>query len=167
MGPSGGRHLTLPAKLKEEFLTRVSLDGNVSRACKRMGLNRSTVYQWRADPDFARMWDAAFQMSEDGLREDVIETARALGLGSWTPVLDEATGEPVLDDDFDPLMRFDVSNVDVRVLTKFMDKALQDPVKKIDQRTELFGHVEQTHYEVVYYDSDGSVMDLEATDFAD
>src|SRR5690348_169411 len=76
-----GGSMTLPLDIKREFLDRVALDGNVSRVCRELGLNRSTVYEWRGDPDFSLRWDAALDMSVDGLREQVLETARLMGLG--------------------------------------------------------------------------------------
>jgi len=59
----------------------------------------------------------------DGLREEVVETARTMGLGRWIELLDE-NGQPVLDDDFEKVVQYDVSHVDARVLIKLMDKAL-------------------------------------------
>jgi hypothetical protein len=116
--------MTLPLDIKREFLDRVALDGNVSRVCRELGLNRSTVYEWRGDPDFSLRWDAALDMSVDGLREQVLETARLMGLGRRVPVFDPE-GRPVLDDDFEPVTRLDVSRVDVRVLAKLIDKTVR------------------------------------------
>jgi hypothetical protein len=115
--------MTLPLDTKREFLDRVAMEGNVSRVCRELGLNRSTVYEWRGDQDFAVRWDAALEMSAEGLREQVLETARHLGLGRYVPALDDR-GRPVLDDNFEPVMRLDVSHVDVRVLSKLIDKTL-------------------------------------------
>jgi len=59
----------------------------------------------------------------DGLREEVVETARTMGLGRWVELLDE-DGQPVLNDDFEKVLQYDVSHVDARVLIKLLDKAL-------------------------------------------
>ncbi len=131
-----GRQLSLPLKIgnqrvepisietKREFLTELAQTGNVKLASMRAGVSRSVVYHWRlTDPEIASAWDLALRVSMDGLREEVVETARTMGLGRWVELLDE-NGQPVLDDDFEKVVQYDVSHVDARVLIKLMDKAL-------------------------------------------
>jgi hypothetical protein len=42
-----------------------------------------------------------------------------MGLGRWVELLDE-NGQPVLDDDFEKVLEYDVSHVDARVLVKLL-----------------------------------------------
>lgn len=131
-----GRQLSLPLKVgnrrvepitietKREFLTELAQTGNVRLASMRAGVSRSAAYHWRlTDPDVATAWDLALRVSMDGMREEVVETARTMGLGRWVELLDE-NGQPVLDDDFEKVLEYDVSHVDARVLVKLLDKAL-------------------------------------------
>lgn len=131
-----GRQLSLPLKVgnrrvepisietKREFLTELAQTGNVRLASKRAGVSRSAAYHWRlTDPEVASAWDLALRVSMDGLREEVVETARTMGLGRWVELLDE-DGQPVLNDDFEKVLQYDVSHVDARVLIKLLDKAL-------------------------------------------
>lgn len=131
-----GRQLSLPLKVgnrrvepitietKREFLTELAQTGNVRLASMRAGVSRSAAYHWRlTDPDVATAWDLALRVSMDGMREEVVETARTMGLGRWVELLDE-NGQPVLDDDFEKVLEYDVSHVDARVLIKLLDKTL-------------------------------------------
>ena len=131
-----GRQLSLPLKIgnrrvepisietKREFLIELAHTGNVKLASMRAGVSRSVAYHWRlTDPEIASAWDLALRVSMDGLREEVVDTARTMGLGRWVELLDE-DGQPVLDDDFEKVLQYDVSHVDARVLIKLMDKAL-------------------------------------------
>jgi hypothetical protein len=99
--------------------------GNVSDATRRLGINRMTAYGWRSDPAFADRWDVALDIARQGLREQVVETACAMGVGRWVPLLDPTTDEVVLDDEFEPVMRFETGHVDARVLMKMMDKVMR------------------------------------------
>lgn len=109
---------------KREFLIELAHTGNVKLASMRAGVSRSVAYHWRlTDPEIASAWDLALRVSMDGLREEVVDTARTMGLGRWVELLDE-DGQPVLDDDFEKVMHYDVSHVDARVLVKLLDKAL-------------------------------------------
>jgi hypothetical protein len=80
----------------------------------------------------------------------VVETAAALGLGRWTPAVDPLTGEPLLDDDFEPAMHLEVGDVDARVLMKWMDKTLSDSPTRIEQRTALSGDPGGRTVEIVF-----------------
>ena len=125
--------MTLPARCRDDFLDLLMETGNVSRSAAALGVNRLTAYRWRGDdPGFAQAWDLALEAARQGLRERVVETATALGLGRWAPVLDPATGAPELDDDFEPVTRFETAHVDARVLMKWMDKALSDSPTRVD-----------------------------------
>lgn len=125
--------MTLPARYRDEFIESLMETGNVSRSAAALGVNRLTAYRWRDDNrGFARAWDLALEVARQGLRERVVETATALGLGRWAPVLDPATGRPELDEDFEPVARFETEHVDARVLMKWMDKALSDSPTRVD-----------------------------------
>lgn len=155
--------MALPATVTDAFLERVAETGNVSRACVELGLVRMTMYERRyRDPDFARQWDTALEVARGELRERVVETACAMGLGRMVPVLDD-DGLPMLDDDFEPLMRLDTTGVDARVLMKLMDKTMRDEARTVDQRMLVAGRVEHEHREVsvVVYSPDGQVIDAE------
>lgn len=61
------------------------------------------------------------QVHQEQLTQDVMDTARELGLGRWVQVTDEH-GEPLLDEDFEKVMVLDVSHVDARILSKLIEK---------------------------------------------
>ena len=71
------------------------------------------------------------------------------GLGEWVPVLDPLTGEPELDDDFEPVMCLEVGHVDARILMKWMDKTLSDSPTRVDQRTRVEHAAERRGDEVL------------------
>ncbi len=110
----------LPARIRDGFIDALADTGNVTAAARTLGINRMTAYGWRGDPDFAQRWDLALDIARQGIRERVVETACAMGVGSWNPVRDPVTDEIVLDDDFEPVLRFETGHVDARVLMKMM-----------------------------------------------
>jgi hypothetical protein len=72
--------MTLPATYRDKFIESLTETGNVCRSAEAAGVNRLAAYRWRdGDPDFARAWDLALEVSRQGLRERVVETAAALG----------------------------------------------------------------------------------------
>ena len=115
----------LPATVRDGFIELLMETGNVSGVARRLGINRMTAYGGRDDPAFATRWDVALDVARQGLRERVVETAEHLGVGEWVPALDPITGEPELDDDFEPVMRFETRHIDARVLMKLMDKTMK------------------------------------------
>lgn len=115
----------LPATVKDGFIDSLMETGNVSAAARKLGINRMTAYGWRDDPDFASRWELALDVARQGLREQVVETACAMGVGKWVPAIDPITEDAVLDDDFEPVMRFETGHVDARVLMKMMDKTMR------------------------------------------
>lgn len=116
-------HASEPSpEFKRAFLERLVEVGNVTVACAQLGLPRPNVYYWKhRDDDFRRGWDIAMAIFQDQLTQDVMDTARELGLGRWKQATDE-DGQPVLDDDFEPVLVLDVSHVDARILSKLIDK---------------------------------------------
>lgn len=115
----------LPARVRDEFVELLAETGNVSEAARRLAIYRMTPYAWREDPAYAASWDAALEVARQGLRERVVETACAMGVGRWAQAVDPETGEPLLDDDFEPVVRFETGHVDARVLMKMMDKLMR------------------------------------------
>ena len=116
-------HASEPSpEFKRAFLERLVEVGNVTVACAQLGLPRPNVYYWKhRDDDFRRGWDIAMAIFQDQLTNDVMDTARELGLGRWKQATDE-DGQAVLNDDFEPVMVLDVSHVDARILSKLIDK---------------------------------------------
>lgn len=104
----------------EEFLVHLRQFGQITYAANMTGLTRRTFYARRErDPDFAERWDEALASFEEDLTWRVIHTATEMGTGKWVPVCD-ASGQPLLDDDFEQVMRFDTSNVDPRITNKLL-----------------------------------------------
>jgi hypothetical protein len=115
----------LPATVRDEFVCLLMETGNVSGVARVLGINRMTAYGWRDDPEFAQRWDIALDVSRQGLRERVVETAEHMGVGEWVSLLNPISGEPELDDDFEPVMHFETRHVDARILMKLMDKTMR------------------------------------------
>lgn len=114
-----------PPGAKEAFLDRLMETGNVLVACAQLRLPRPNVYYWRARDDAFRVaWEVALEAFNDQLSAEVVETARALGVGAWRPAVNDE-GNPVLDADFEPVMVLDVSHVDARILSKLIDKRVR------------------------------------------
>lgn len=108
--------------VKHAFLDRLVEVGNVTVACAQLGIARPNVYYWKhRDKEFKRGWDMAMAIFQEQLTQDVMDTARALGLGRWVQAEDE-NGEPLLDAEFEQVMVLDVSHVDARILSKLIDK---------------------------------------------
>ena len=116
-------HASEPSpEFKRAFLERLVEVGNVTVACAQLKLPRPNVYYWRhRDDDFRRGWDIAMGIFQEQLTQDVMDTAREMGLGRWRQATDE-DGEPILDEDFEAVMVLDVSHVDARILSKLIDK---------------------------------------------
>jgi hypothetical protein len=118
--------MTLPVAVRDRFLGLLAETGSVSRSAALAGINRHTAYQWRdGDADYSVAWERALEASREQLRERVVETACLLGLARMVPVVDALTGEPVLDDELEPVTQPDVSGVDARVLIKLIDRTMR------------------------------------------
>jgi hypothetical protein len=53
------------------FLILLAAAGNVSEACRELGLGRKTPYRWREEsPDFAAAWVDAEEMAGDSLERE-------------------------------------------------------------------------------------------------
>lgn len=117
----------IPADVEERFLAALEEFGQVTYAANVCGMARRSLYDRRGrDPAFAARWDDAVEAFEETLTRRVIQTALHMGTGRWVPALDADTGEPELDDDFEPLFRFDCSNVDPRIAVKLMALRMRD-----------------------------------------
>lgn len=119
--------VVIPADVEDRFLAALEDFGQVTYAANVCGMARRSMYdRRRRDPDFAARWDDAVEAFEDTLTRRVIHTALHMGTGRWVPAVDPDTGEPELDDDFEPLFRFDCSNVDPRIAVKLMALRMRD-----------------------------------------
>ncbi len=105
----------------DEFLLYLRQFGHITYAANMTGLTRRTFYDRRAKhPDFAEAWDEALAAFEEELTMRVVQTALEMGTGKWVQCFDPETGEPELDDDFEPVYRFETASVDPRVLNKLL-----------------------------------------------
>jgi len=131
----------LPARIRDGFIDALAETGNVSAAARTLGINRMTAYRWRGDPDFAQRWDLALDVARQGIRERVVETACAMGVGRWVLARDPITEEIILDDDFEPVLRFETGHVDARVLMKMMDKLMRSEDGPVAAAVQVNNHV--------------------------
>ena len=129
----------------DEFLRHLRQFGHVTYAANMTGLTRRTFYDRRArSPEFAEAWDEALDAFEEELTHRVVQTALEMGTGRWVPVVD-GDGEPELDDDFEPVFRFETGNVDPRVLNKLLSLRMSSadgPARttvNVDSRTTVHG----------------------------
>lgn len=105
----------------DEFLLYLRQFGHITYAANMTGLTRRTFYDRRAKhPDFAEAWDEALAAFEEELTMRVVQTAMEMGTGKWVQCFDPETGAPELDDDFEPVYRFETASVDPRVLNKLL-----------------------------------------------
>ena len=147
----------LPGAFQDEFISQLAETGNVSLACKSLGISRMTPYGWRdTRPGFAERWDAAIEVSRDHLRQRVLETALIMGLAKYIPLVDPDTGDAILNDDFEPVMVLDTSHVDTRVLTKLMDKVRRDEVRQVEQRSHV---IYEGPAQIRVYSPDGELIE--------
>lgn len=64
------------------FLTALRRTGNISTACEKAKITRSTAYAYRAaHPDFAQDWDEVLEVGIDAIEEALRETAQLAPLG--------------------------------------------------------------------------------------
>lgn len=126
----------------EEFLGHLRKFGQITYAANMAGLTRRTFYARRErDSAFAEKWDEALSAFEEELTWRVVHTALEMGTGRWVPLKDPKTGEDVLDDDFEQILRFDTSNVDPRITNKLLSlrvRSVNDgPIAVINNATHL------------------------------
>ena len=73
------RRRRTPARQRAAFLEQLARCGSVHEAALRAGVNRGTVYRWRAkDPDFARRWDDAIRRRADEVGDDIALQANVI-----------------------------------------------------------------------------------------
>lgn len=149
----------IPADVEDRFLAALEEFGQVTYAANVCGMARRSLYdRRRRDPDFAARWDDAVETFEDTLTRRVIHTALHMGTGRWVPAIDPETGEPELDDDFEPLVRFDCSNVDPRIAVKLMALRMRDLNARTAPLVAVQNNVQAAPAEVQM----GEPIDLEA-----
>lgn len=58
------------------FCAALAETANVGRACRAVGIGRTTAYDWRDDdPDFASMWDRAMKIGVTALEDEATRRA--------------------------------------------------------------------------------------------
>ncbi len=89
-----------PLRWEGAFLAALAINGNVSKACEAAGVkSRMTAYRARLNhPDFASLWDAAYEQAMDILEEEARRRAHD-GLVRYKfdkgkPILHPVTQEP-------------------------------------------------------------------------
>lgn len=94
------------------FLAALAESGNVSTACRSVGIDRSTPYDVRKeDADFAAAWDGALDQATDALEAEARRRAHA-GLvrkkfDKGQPVIDPETGSQYVEHEYsDTLLIF-------------------------------------------------------------
>ncbi len=149
----------IPADVEERFLGALAEFGQVTYAANVSGMARRSLYERRRrDEGFAAAWDDAVEAFEETLTQRVIATALHMGTGRWVAATDPVTGEPELDDDFEPLMRFDCSNVDPRIAVKLMSLRMRD----LNARTTPLVAFQNNNYAAPAEVRRGEPLDLDA-----
>lgn len=149
----------IPADIAERFLAALSEFGQVTYAANVCGMARRSLYERRRrDPEFAKKWEDAIETFEETLTQRVIATALHMGTGQWVAAIDAETGEAELDEDFEPLMRFDCSNVDPRIAVKLMSLRMRD----LNARTAPLVAVQNNSFSATPEVQKGEPLDLVA-----
>lgn len=128
---------------KRDFLLAVKRYGTVKRACKETGIARSVAYTWMEDPNFEATVQASRAMHREAIAEDLVEKASAAcGHVYWVPVTDE-NGHQLMEEVVDegtgevslrPAFRRELRHHDSRIMSKMLDKFLDGPVQRNDNR---------------------------------
>lgn len=104
---TGSRFEPIPADLNAQFVRLLSIAGNVKWACDQVGVSKGTMYERRKrDAAFARDWDLAVkQATEDraaailaGVDDHIVSH-----LKTQLIQLTDENGQPVVDEDFEPV----------------------------------------------------------------
>ncbi len=107
---------------KREFLAVLSETGNVLETCRRTGVNRATAYHWRGDADFDQMWEEALQIRRDTIRDEVVSKALAATGHIVQEVMLDEQGQPVLDENFEHVVKSKLVDYDSQVLRTMLNK---------------------------------------------
>lgn len=127
----------IPADLNSQFLRLLSIAGNVKWACEQVGINKATMYERRRrDPAFARDWDMAVkQATEDraaailaGVDDHIVSHLRT----QLVPLTD-ADGNPVVDEDFEPVYVSTISLRDLASMRRAVASAAPDVQVNLQQ----------------------------------
>ena len=149
----------IPADVDERFFTALAEFGQVTYAANVCGMARRSLYERRRrDKDFASKWDDAIEAFEETLTQRVIATALHMGTGQWVAAVDPETGEIELDEDFEPLMKFDCTIVDPRIAVKLMSLRMRD----LNARTTPLVAVQNNNYAASTEVQRGEHLDLDA-----
>jgi|GEM_PF-3782192 len=113
----------LPTTLKSDFLSALGETGSVVEACRRVGVNRATAYNWRREPGFSQLWEEALLIRREALRDDLLFKADvATGRVVEEPLHDVETGELVLDDEFEPVTVRRLVDYDSQIFRAMLNK---------------------------------------------
>lgn len=149
----------IPPDAADRFLAALSEFGQVTYASNICGMARRSLYERRKrDPEFAEKWEDAIESFEETLTQRVIATALHMGTGQWVAAINAETGEVELDDDFEPLLRFDCSNVDPRIAVKLMSLRMRD----LNARTAPLVAVQNNSFSATPEVQKGDPLDLVA-----
>lgn len=75
------RRLRTPSRQRAAFLEQLARCGSVLEAALRAGVNRGTVYRWKAkDPDFAQRWADAIRRHAEEVGDDIALQANLIEL---------------------------------------------------------------------------------------
>lgn len=149
----------IPSDVEDRFLSALSEFGQVTYAANVCGMARRSLYDRRCrDRDFASRWDEALEAFEETLTQRVIATALHMGTGRWVIAVDPDTGHVELDEDLEPLMRFDCSDVDPRIAVKLMSLRMRD----LNARTAPLVAVQNNLHSAPVEIMQGEPLDLEA-----
>ncbi|TAJ36655.1 MAG: helix-turn-helix domain-containing protein [Reyranella sp.] len=74
--PASPKRLRTPSRQRAAFLRQLERCGSAAEAATRAGINRGSVYRWRArNPAFAGRWDAAIRRYAREVGDDIVLAA--------------------------------------------------------------------------------------------
>jgi len=118
--------------ISDVFISTLEQGANVSDACRAVGLSRVAMYTRRERcPVLADRWERAISRAS---RERAVRLltmadehmAGQLDMG-WEYVTDPVTGDPVLDDDFEPVRRSNIAPRDLAAMRREARSTLDGP----------------------------------------
>lgn len=156
----------IPANLNAQFIRLLSVAGNAKWACEQVGINKATMYERRRrDPAFARDWDLAVkQATEDraaailaGVDDHIVSHLRT----QLVPLTD-ADGNPVVDEDFEPVYVSTISFRDLASMRRAVASEAAPPVQV--NLSQTFGSDTVPRLERDVIDVDALIAELDADD---
>jgi len=110
--------------LEDKFLNAVIATGSISDAARLTGTHRNTWYQHATNyPAFRAKWDVALEEARRALSQELVDKAMAATGEIVTEyVTDPITGDIVLDDDFEPIIKKRLVGYDGQILKTMINK---------------------------------------------